>query len=82
MKKLTKDGNESKLEVGDRVEFYVAVYDRNPDPNRLPGKSESRIKAVVTIGQLEDWNRQRDQSRERLKQLEEKQRGVFKPGTN
>lgn len=82
LKKLSKDGNETKLEVGDRVEFYVAVYDRNPVPNRLPGKSESRIKAVVTIGQLEDWNRQRDQSRERLKQLEEKQRGVFKPGTN
>ncbi len=75
--KKTVNGKESKLEVGDRVEFHVAVYDRNPDPNRLPGRSESRIKAVVTQSQWEDWNRQRDQSRERLKQLEERQRGVF-----
>ena len=71
------NGRETKLEVGDRVEFHVAVYDRNPDPNRPPGRSESRIKAVVTQSQLEDWNRQRDQSRERLRQLEERQRGVF-----
>lgn len=75
--KKTVNGKESKLEVGDRVEFHVAVYDRNPDPNRAPGRSESRIKAVVTQAQWEDWNRQRDQSRERLRQLEERQRGVF-----
>ncbi|MBL8865697.1 MAG: hypothetical protein JNK93_09065, partial [Planctomycetia bacterium] len=75
--KKTVNGKESKLEVGDRVEFHVAVFDRNPDPNRLPGRSESRIKAVVTQSQWEDWNRQRDQSRERLRQLEERQRGVF-----
>lgn len=76
LKKIEK-GKESKLVVGDRVEFHVAVYDRNPEPNRQPGRSESRIKAVVTLAQLEDWNRQRDQSRERLKQLEERQKGVF-----
>ncbi len=75
--KKTVNGRETKLEVGDRVEFHVAVFDRNPDPNRPPGRSESRIKAVVTQSQWEDWNRQRDQSRERLKQLEERQRGVF-----
>jgi hypothetical protein len=80
---LTKrlpDGNEAKLEIGDRVEFYVAVYDRNPDPARPAGKSESRIKAVVSQAALEDWNRQRDQSRERLRLIEERQQGVFKPG--
>ncbi len=76
LKKIEK-GQESKLMVGDRVEFHVAVYDRNPDPKRPAGRSESRIKAVVTLAQLEDWNRQRDQSRERLRQLEERQRGVF-----
>ncbi|QEL18213.1 hypothetical protein [Limnoglobus roseus] len=76
LKKFEK-GQESKLMVGDRVEFLVGVYDRNPDPKRPQGRSESRIKAVVTLAQLEDWNRQRDQSRERLRQLEERQRGVF-----
>ena len=75
--KKAVNGKETKLAVGDRVEFHVAVFDRNPDPRRSPGRSESRIKAVVTQSQWEDWNRQRDQSRERLKQLEERQRGVF-----
>jgi hypothetical protein len=74
------NGKETKLEVGDRVEFHVAVYDRNPDPNRTPGRSESRIKAVVTQAFLSDWLAQRDQSRERLKQLEDRQRGVFGRG--
>lgn len=79
---LTKklpDGIGAKLAVGDRVEFYVAVWDRNPAPGRSPGTSETRLKTVVTQSQLEDWTRQRDQSRERLRQLEEKQRGVFTP---
>jgi hypothetical protein len=79
---LTKrgpDGKDTKLEVGDRVEFYVEAFDRNPAPGRPGGKSESRLKTVVTQSQLEDWMRQRDQSRDRLRQIEERQRGVFKP---
>ena len=79
--KKTVGGN-AKLEVGDRVEFYVESFDRNPAKGRPGGKSESRFKTVSTQAQLEDWTRQRDQSRERLKQLEERQRGVFKPGNN
>jgi hypothetical protein len=75
--KKVANGRETKLEVGDRVEFHVAVHDRNPDPRRVPGRSESRIKAVVTQAMWEDWNRQRHQSAERLRQLEERQRGVF-----
>ena len=45
--KLTEDGRLAKLEIGDRVEFYVEVFDRNPAPNRPPGKSEMRIKEVL-----------------------------------
>ena len=80
-------GKTSKLELGDRVEFYVAVYDRKPGPQqppydrnapgRMPGVSESRIKQVVTNGQYFEWNAQRLQSQDRLKKLEEIQRGVF-----
>ena len=79
---LTKkgpDGRDAKLEVGDRVEFYVEVFDRNPAPGRPGGKSETRLKTVATQAHLEDWTRQRDQSRERLRQIEERQHGVFKP---
>ena len=48
-------------------------------PGRKPGASESRIKDVVSQTDVEDWNRRRSESRERLKRLEELQRGVFKP---
>ncbi len=75
--KIAESGAVAKLEVGDRVEFYVEVYDRNPAKNRPPGRSESRLKTVVTQGQLQAWLDQRDQSRERLRQIEERQRGVF-----
>jgi hypothetical protein len=81
---LTKMGSgdaSAKLEVGDRVEFYVEVFDRNPAENRPPGRSESRIKTVVTQSQLQAWLDQRDQSRQRLKDIEERQRGVFRPKT-
>jgi hypothetical protein len=91
LKKMDRQGRPTKLELGDRVEFYVAVYDRKPGtrqdpvdrnaPGRPPGTSESRIKTVVSQSQLEDWARQRDQSRERLRRIEEAQRGVFgQPG--
>ncbi|MGL4423864.1 MAG: hypothetical protein ACRCZF_24630, partial [Gemmataceae bacterium] len=81
---LTKKlkGTVAKLEVGDRVEFYVEVFDRKPTPGRSGGKSESRFKVVVTQSQLEEWTRQKDQSRERLKQLEERQRGIFPVNRN
>jgi len=75
--KINDAGNSTKLEVGDRVEFYVEVYDRNPAKNREPGRSESRLKTVTTQAQLQAWLEQRDQSRERLRQIEERQRGVF-----
>ena len=82
--KTMESGGRAKLEVGDRVEFYVEVFDRNPAANRSPGRSESRIKTVVTQGQLQAWLEQHDQSRERLRKLEESQRGVFgqpRPGS-
>jgi hypothetical protein len=77
LKKQTPDGKQAELEVGDRVEFYIEVFDKNPAPNREPGKSEARIKAIVTDSQLIDWIVQTLQSESRIKMLEEKQRGIF-----
>ena len=94
LKKTLDDGRSVPLEVGDRVEFQVVVYDRNPAPAeapeppppesetrpnqfRRPGRSESRIKMVVTQAQLQAWLEERDQSRERLRELEAKQKGIF-----
>ena len=76
LRKTGPDGKPAKLEPGDRVEFYVAASDKVPGANRPRGRSESRIKGFVTAGQLDDWNRQRDQSRDRLKESLEKQRAI------
>jgi hypothetical protein len=81
--KITEGGETAKLAVGDRVEFFVEAFDRKADADRARGldrpggRSESRIKTVVTQAQLQAWLDQRDQSRERLRQIEERQRGVF-----
>ena len=67
------------LEKGaERDRLQQPPGDRNA-PGRKPGASESRIKDVVSQTDVEDWNRRRSESRERLKRLEELQRGVFKP---
>jgi hypothetical protein len=81
---LTKkgpDGQTKKLDLGDRVEFYVELFDRNPAEGRAAGRSESRIKTVVSPAQLDEWNRQRVQTAERLRMLEERQRGLFRRGS-
>src|SRR5262249_7772383 len=36
--KLDLAGNPARLEVGDRVEFFVDVFDRDPTPDRPPGR--------------------------------------------
>jgi len=69
------------LKVGDKIEFYVEVFDRNPEPNRPPGRSETRMKAIVTPPDLEAWVRQTLQEESRIRRLESKQRRVFgRPG--
>ncbi len=65
------------LKVGDHIEFFVEAFDRNPDPDRAPGRSESRIKAVVTLPELEQWVRQTVQEESRLRGLERGQHRVF-----
>lgn len=65
------------LKVGDRVEFYVEAFDRNPDPEREPGRSESRVKTIVTLPELERWVHQVVQEESRIRGLERGQHGVF-----
>lgn len=82
LNKIGADGKLKKLDLGDRVEFYVEAFDRNPAEGRPGGRSESRIKSVVSQAQLDDWNRQRVQTAERLRTIEERQRGIFTPKRN
>jgi hypothetical protein len=84
LKKLTPEKKQTELEVGDRVEFYIEVFDKDPnvrnpgspEKGRL-GRSDARIKGIVTDAQFVDWVVQTLQSENKLKQLEEKQKGVF-----
>jgi hypothetical protein len=75
--KITEDGKLAKLEIGDRVEFYVEVYDRNPSPNRPPGKSESRIKEILSPAEVLSRLDQTRQAEAKIRDLEKKERDVF-----
>ncbi len=78
--KVAEDGKISKLEVGDRVEFYVEVFDRNPSPGRKPGRSEARMKEVLTAAEVLQRLDQTRQAEGKIRDLEKKQRDVFKRG--
>ncbi|MBV9125913.1 MAG: hypothetical protein JO112_21390, partial [Planctomycetes bacterium] len=65
------------LKVGDKIELCVEVFDRNPDPTRPPGRSEERVKSIVTVPELETWVRNTLQEESRIRRLEARQRGVF-----
>ena len=75
--KLTEDGRLAKLEIGDRVEYFVEVFDRNPAPNRPPGRSESRIKEILSPGDVLLRLDQTRQAEGKIRDLEKKQRDVF-----
>jgi hypothetical protein len=64
------------LKVGDRIEYYVEVFDRNPAADQ-PGRSETRLKTFVTTEELLAWIDQTLRQEEHIRQLEGKQRGVF-----
>jgi len=65
------------LKIGDRIEFYVEVFDRNPAEDRQPGRSEVRQKTIVDIDQYLAWKEGVAQEESRIRQLENTQRGVF-----
>jgi hypothetical protein len=64
------------LKIGDRVEFFVEVANRDPNSPQV-GRSETRLKTVVTVPQLVQWIDATLRQEDRIRQLEQKQRGVF-----
>jgi hypothetical protein len=64
-----------KLQEGDRIQFYVEVFGR-ADPDGMPGRSAVREKEVVNQKDFWAWVEKREDHKERIRQLEEKQRGV------
>ncbi len=65
------------LKVGDKIEFFVEVLDSRPE--HLLGRSEARIKDVVTPEQLVAWELARRQEAARLLDLKNRQSGLFEP---
>src|SRR5262249_27574380 len=63
------------LQLGDRIEFYVEVLDARPA--HLAGRSEARIKEVVTEKQLAQWYKQKYRENEKLQELAKRQSGLF-----
>jgi hypothetical protein len=68
-----------ELKEGDRVEFYIEVYDRKP--GKPPGSSEVRLKEVLDYKKVLAWVKQKRDETARLKQLEAKQTGLFDPSS-
>lgn len=80
--KVTDDGKTAKLEIGDRVEFYVEVYDRNPNPGkdnkpRPAGKSETRLKEILSAADVLLRLDQTRQAEGKIRDIEQKQRSIF-----
>jgi hypothetical protein len=67
------------LKVGDQLEYYVEVTNREPGTPKA-GRSETRAKAVVTVPQLVQWIDSTLRQEDRIRQLELRQRGVFGSG--
>src|SRR5439155_9729634 len=63
------------LKLGDKIEFYVEVLDNRAE--HLVGRSESRVKEVVSAAQLLAWFKAKRQESEKLRDLEKRQSGVF-----
>ena len=75
---LDTNGQRIKLRAGDQIEFFVEVFNRNPDSGEaVAGRSETRIKTFVPGEEFVRWALDTLQEESRLRQLETRQRGVF-----
>lgn len=79
--KTKEDGSTAKLEIGDKIEFYVEVFDRVPIPEggkaRPAGKSEIRLKEILSATDVLQRLDQTRQSESKIRDLEQKQKTIF-----
>jgi hypothetical protein len=64
------------LRVGDQIEYFVEVLDRNPDPERSAGRCDPRRKLVVTAEELTAWLINKAEHENRIRELEKRQKEV------
>jgi hypothetical protein len=65
------------LQLGDKIEYYVEVFDRKL--GKPAGFSEVRVKDVVSALDLTAWLRLKRNEAERLQDLKQRQQGLFDP---
>lgn len=66
------------LKVGDQIEYCVEVFaDKTGKLDRPSARSETRVKTIVSFGDLERWLTENLQEAQRIRQLDSKQRGLF-----
>ena len=66
------------LKIGDQIEYCIEVCaDKDGKPDRPSARSETRVKTVVSFGDLERWLTDSLQEAQRIRQLDSKQRGLF-----
>jgi hypothetical protein len=75
---LNAKGGRLELEPGDQIEFFVEVFNRNPERSEaVIGRSETRTRTFVTGREFRRWMFDTLQEESRLRELERRQRGVF-----
>jgi hypothetical protein len=66
------------LKVGDQIEYCVEILaDKTGNLDRPSARSDTRVKTVVSFGDLERWLTDNLQEAQRIRQLDVKQRGLF-----
>jgi len=78
LRKKGPDGTMIPLEAGDRIEFYIEVFDRDPTPGRPPGISQPRTKELQTAKVVIERTNSILESDQKIRDLQDKQQGVFK----
>lgn len=64
------------VQAGATLEYFVEVTNRNPN-HPLAGRSETRAKKIVTVGELMTWIDATLRQEDRIRRLADRQRGVF-----
>ena len=77
MKKKGPDGKDVPVEVGDRVSYRIEIYDRDPAPGRLPGKSEEFTRELQTVEEFNKRLTDTLSNESKIRDLEKKQQGIF-----
>lgn len=75
--KLFAQGRQVTLKPGDQIEICVEVFAGKPGDGRPSARSEPRVISIVSWDDWDQWRRDVQAEEERLRKLDQKQRGVF-----